>query len=316
MEPVLKILNLNTGFKTKDGIVHAAGDINLEIKKGEIWGLIGETGCGKSVLGQAVLRLLPSNARIDGEILFQGKNLLEFSSVEIRRIRGHEIAYICQNPAESLNPVLKNGTQLMESVHIHMGTKRAESRRIAERLLEELHFDSPRKCMESYPMELSGGMKQRVLAAMGMSGQPKLLIADEPTKGLDALIRGQVIQTLRKFIETFSCSALIITHDLKFAQALCTHIAVMYAGELVETGAAKELLENPKHPYLKALINSQPHKGLQVLSGSPCSLIQLPANCRFYERCGQRGPECKNMQPQMLDVEVGRKVRCFYYDRG
>ena len=310
---ILSISNLNTQFKTKSGFVRATCDVNLDIRPHEIWGLVGETGCGKSVLGQAILRLLPSNAQVSGEINYRGQNLLAMSMREIREIRGKKIAYICQNPAEALNPVFKAGTQLMESIRINQRTNASQSRGVAERLLRELSFSSPETCMDSYPHELSGGMKQRVLAAMGMSGHPELLIADEPTKGLDALIRGQTIQTIQKFINTAQCAALIITHDLKFASAVCTHIAVMYAGELVETGRADSVLSSPSHPYLQALIEAQPDRGMKILKGSACSLIDMPEHCRFYNRCDQSGEECLTAHPAMRLVGGIREVRCFNY---
>jgi len=313
MEPILSILHLNIEFKTKGGIVRAACDVNLDIHQDEIWGLIGETGCGKSVLGLSMLRLLPSNAQTEGNIYYKEKNLLTISKKEIRKIRGKQIAYICQNPAEALNPVLKNGTQIIESIRHNQKTGSTESRKIAEQLLMDLQFDSPKTCMESYPLQLSGGMKQRVLAAMGMSGNPSFLIADEPTKGLDALIRRQVVQTLQKFIDTTKCSALIITHDLKFASALCTHIAVMYAGELVETGSAKDVLSSPAHPYTRALIDSQPHKGLKILKGSAANLIHLPEYCRFYERCEQAEEYCQKVHPPMRSIGDTREARCVCY---
>ncbi len=168
--------------------------------------------------------------------------------------------------------------------------------------------------MESYPVHLSGGMKQRVLAAMGMSGTPALLIADEPTKGLDALIRGQVIVTIEKFIETTGSAALIITHDLKFASAICDEIVVMYAGEIIESGDVDELFMNPKHPYLKGLIASRPEKGLQVMEGTACSLLNLPSGCRFYDRCQTAGKECSNVHPGIVSVNGTHEVRCLQLD--
>jgi peptide/nickel transport system ATP-binding protein len=314
MESVLTLHNLSTCFDSRDGCVNAVCNVNLAIKKGKVLGLIGETGCGKSVLGQSILRLLPSNAHISGQILFEGQNILDLSKRDIRRIRGRKIAYISQNPQEALNPVLTNGTQIMESVKLNQGLDSRMCKEVSIRLLKALNFHNPEQCMEHYPIHLSGGMKQRVLAAMGMSGSPALLIADEPTKGLDALIRGQVVATIMKFIESTGSAALIITHDLKFASTVCDEIAVMYAGEIIESGNADELFQNPKHPYLKALIASQPFKGMQVLEGSPCSLINLPSGCRFYERCGKADRECGLKHPGLTVFDGTHEVRCAQLD--
>ena len=314
MEAVLNLRNVSTCFNSRDGCVNAVCSVNLEIQEGKVMGLIGETGCGKSVLGQSVLRLLPPNAHITGEILLEGKNLLDLSKKEIRQIRGRQIAYISQNPQEALNPILKNGSQLMESVKINQGLKKRECKVVSINLLKALKFWNPEFCMESYPIHLSGGMKQRVLAAMGMSGNPALLIADEPTKGLDALIRRQVIATIEKFIETTGSAALIITHDLKFASATCDEVAVMYAGEIIESGRVDELFLNPKHPYLKGLIAAQPASGMHVLEGSSCSLIDLPSGCRFYDRCQTATAECMRMHPDMATFDGTHEVRCFHLD--
>ena len=314
MESILQLQNVSTGFESRDGYVHAVCNVNLTIQKGKVMGLIGETGCGKSVLGQSILRLLPSNANITGEIIFEGENVLKLSKEEVRKIRGRKIAYICQNPQEALNPVIKNGNQVMESVRINLGLKRTDCKKISLDLLSALKFSNPESCMESYPIHLSGGMKQRVLAAMGMSGAPALLIADEPTKGLDALVRGQVIATIEKFIETTGSSALIITHDLKFASIICDEVAVMYAGEIIECGSADEIFFHPVHPYLKGLIDSQPQNGLKVIEGNPCSLLNLPAGCRFYNRCSSAIDQCKYEHPGMISVGGTHEARCLRHD--
>ena len=310
METVLEIKHLNTLFDSRDGIVKAVCDANLTITKGQIIGLVGETGCGKSVLGQSILRLLPENAKMSGEIVFEGENLLGLRDKEMRKIRGKKIAYISQNPSEALNPVFTAGTQLKEAIRICRGVKGKQCVKTAEDTLGRLSFENPGKIMSSYPNELSGGMKQRILVAMAMGGTPSFLIADEPTKGLDALIRGQVIETLRTYIEITGCSALIITHDLKFAASICDTLAVMYAGELVEQGPIKEIFHAPEHPYLKALIAAQPQNGLHVLEGNACSLIDLPQYCRFYERCPQRTERCGEFHPAMNDRGKNHLVRC------
>ena len=310
VEPVLDLVDLNVHFESRDGKVNAVCHANLTIGKGQVLGLIGETGCGKSVLGQSVLRLLPASARMSGRILFQGTDILALPQSEVRKIRGQLIAFICQNPAEALNPVLRNGTQIMESVKINRKLPRRERRDACLDLLRSLRFTDPEFCMRSYPLQLSGGMKQRVLAAMGMSGRPSLLIADEPTKGLDALVRGHVIATLERFMEATSSSALVITHDLRFASRICDSIAVMYAGEIVERGPFDEVFGHPRHPYLQALIDSQPVRGLHVLKGSTCSLIDLPPHCRFYDRCPKAVQGCREAHPETVFVNSDHEVRC------
>ena len=313
MEKLLEIKDLCVHFDSRNGCVNAVCNVSMDIHRGQIIGLIGETGCGKSVLGQSILKLLPKNACITGKILFEGRDILKMSVREMRAVRGHKIAFICQNPAEALNPMLKNGTQIMESVKINQALSKKECSKTSIDLLSVLGFSDPKAIMHQYPNELSGGMKQRVLAAMGMSGYPSLLIADEPTKGLDAIKRGQVITTIRKFTETTGCAVLIITHDLKFASAICDTISVMYAGEIAETGDTKTLFNDPKHPYLMALIKSQPCKGLNVLNGTVCSLIDLPSNCRFFDRCSYATNVCQDQHPDLLTLNKEHRVRCLKY---
>ncbi len=314
MQELLKLEHVSTAFQSRSGLVKAVCDVNFTVSSGQIVGLVGETGCGKSVLGQSILRLLPSSALTSGSIVFEGKNLLEMSEKEIRAVRGKKIAYINQNPTEALNPVLKIGTQLVESLRVCGGLGKKEAKAHALDILASLSFEDPADIMNKYPMELSGGMKQRALTAMAMGGKPPFLIADEPTKGLDALIRGQVIDSLMKFVEFTGCSGLIITHDLKFASAMCNTLALMYAGEIVEYGPAKELFASPKHPYLKALLASMPQNGMHVLKGNSCSLIDIPSGCRFASRCEHACEKCRAKHPEMLSVGDNRMARCLLYD--
>ena len=314
MEELLKLDHVSTAFRSRSGLVKAVCDVNFTVSPGQIVGLVGETGCGKSVLGQSILRLLPPTAETSGSILFQGHDLAAMSEEEIRAVRGKKIAYINQNPTEALNPVLKIGTQLIESLRVCGGLSKKEAKAHALELLASLSFDDPADIMDRYPMELSGGMKQRALTAMAMGGKPPFLIADEPTKGLDALIRGQVIQSLMKFVEFTGCSGLIITHDLKFASAMCDTLALMYAGEIVEFGPTKKLFSAPKHPYLSGLMASMPQNGMHVLKGSSCSLIDMPPGCRFADRCDHATEACRAHHPEMRSVGEDRLVRCRLYD--
>jgi len=314
MEELMKLEHVSTAFQSRSGLVKAVCDVNFTVSSGQIVGLVGETGCGKSVLGQSILRLLPPTAETSGRILFEGKDLAAMSEEEIRAVRGKKIAYINQNPTEALNPVLKIGTQLVESLRVCGGMTKKEAKEHALEILASLSFDDPREIMNKYPMELSGGMKQRALTAMAMGGKPPFLIADEPTKGLDALIRGQVIESLEKFVAFTGCSGLIITHDLKFARAMCDTLALMYAGEIVEFGPTKKLFSAPKHPYLSALMASMPQNGMHVLKGSSCSLIDMPPGCRFADRCEHATDACFAAHPEMRSVGENRMVRCRLYD--
>ncbi|MCR4893761.1 MAG: ABC transporter ATP-binding protein [Eubacteriales bacterium] len=315
MNEIIRLENVCTSFPGRAGTVKAVSDVTMSIPEGHITGLVGETGCGKSVLGQTILRLTPPTAVMSGKIIFEGEDLLGMDDDRIRKVRGRKIAYINQNPTEALNPVLKIGTQLMEAMMVcNEGMDRNQAREKCEEILSTMSFEKPSEIMNSYPSELSGGMKQRVMVAMAMTGDPVFLIADEPTKGLDALIRGQVIESLRKFIDVTGASGIIITHDLKFAKTICDDLALMYAGEIVEYGPADKLLSDPSHPYLRALLESMPQNGMHTLKGSSCSLIDLPQGCRFHPRCDECTQRCEKDHPSMFSPEENHQVRCWKYD--
>ena len=302
MDSILKLKNVSTTFNSRDGYVYAVCGVDLEIKPGEIVGLVGETGCGKSVLGQTILRLTPPSARTEGSIIFNGKDLASMSEKQLQEIRGREIAYINQNPSESLDPVMKVGNQIVESIRLYEKTSKSAAVDKVKKILKSLSFEDPDTIMSKYPV------------AMAMCGRPPFMIADEPTKGLDALIRGQVIDSLRKFIDYADCAGLIITHDLKFARVICDRIAIMYAGEIVEIAPKEEFFSNPGHPYLEGLLASMPQNGMKVLEGNPCSLIDLPKGCRFHERCGFCAPRCIESHPEMKELSLNHEVRCSRYD--
>jgi peptide/nickel transport system ATP-binding protein len=305
---LLEVRELSVSFKTKTGAVQAARNLSFSIEAGESFGLIGETGCGKSVLAQAITRLLPRNTLTAGSVRFQGQDLYALGSREMRDLLGKEIALIPQNPAEALDPLMKNGRQIAEAVARQGIFSKALAMDRTLSLLEKLGFPDSRLCAESWPHELSGGMKQRVLAAMGMGGKPRLLIADEPTKGLDPELRGQLARTFKTFIRETGTASLFITHDLKFARALCDRIAVMYAGEILEMGETEQLFGSPRHPYLKSLIASMPENGLKPPEGESPSLIRLPEGCSFHPRCALAGERCRTEHPP-LDKEAA--ARCF-----
>lgn len=304
---LLKIDNLKTTFYTKEGDVKAVNRVDIKIEDGEKLALIGETGGGKSVLGLSIMGILPENARIKGKIFFNGENLLEKNPEEMRKIRGRRIAYIPQNPGTSLNPIMKVGQQVKEAVINSMNLK---NKRAGEKVLElfkSVKLFEPEKLIDQYPHQLSGGTKQRVLFSIGMAGSPELLIADEPAKGLDAPLKAQTIKLLGKI--SSKTSMLLITHDIK-ATRICTKIAVMYAGEIIEYGKREEILKNPRHPYTRGLIRSLPEKGFIPIEGASPSLISLPKGCRFHPRCQIVSIKCKDEHPGFKTANE-RFWRCF-----
>ncbi len=311
---LLSIRNLTTVFNCQEGMVKACNNVSLDINQGQTLGLIGETGCGKSVLGLSILKLLPVNAVSSGQIIYNNQDLLALSVKEMCQVRGSEIGFLPQSPATALNPVLRIGEQLTEGLQLHQGMVKEKARVIAMDMLKSLGLKDCDKRAADYPHQLSGGMKQRVVAAMSITGQPSLLIADEPTKGLDAVNRAQVIDLLRQLTIKTKASLLLITHDLKVAVALCDEIAVMYSGEIVEKGSADQVLNNPLHPYTQGLVASLPERGLFPIPGYSPSLLDDIPGCRFYSRCPIRNENCKH-QPVINREVNGVHVRCLYVDQ-
>jgi peptide/nickel transport system ATP-binding protein len=306
---LLEIQDLRTHFPTPDGIVKAVDTIDLTIEEKETLGLIGETGCGKTVLGLSITRLLPHTAVVEGKIIYKEKNILEISEAEMRKIRGGEIAMILQNPTTSLNPVMKIGEQIGEAIRLHQGLNREQAVSKVIEMLDAVKIPVPTKRTNEYPHEFSGGMKQRVMIAIGLACNPPLIIADEPTKGLDVTIKAQIVELMRDV--TKHKGMLLITHDLGVAAAMCDRIALMYAGEIVEYSTLNEMFENPMHPYTKGFLNSLPHKGLIPIPGMSPSLIDLPHGCRFHPRCSYVKEICKQQHPEMIKIKEGHFVRCF-----
>jgi len=310
---LLRIIDLKTYFPTQDGVVKAVDTVDLKIEKEERLGLIGETGCGKTVLGFSIMRLLQPSTKIEGRILYKGKDLLTLDEEEMRGIRGTEIAMIFQNPTTYLNPVLKVGYQIAEPIQIHQKLdKRAVKERAVE-MLKAVQIPLPFKRVSEYPHQFSGGMKERAMIAMGLACKPPLIIADEPTKGLDITIKMQIIKLMKEV--TKRSSMLFITHDLGAAAEICDNIAVMYAGELVEYAKTEDIFKNPMHPYTRGFLNSLPDRGLKPIRGMSPSLIDLPSGCRFHPRCDHIEEICKNWHPGMTEIEKGHFVRCFLYGR-
>jgi len=307
---LLRVSNLKTHFQTPDGIVRAVDTIDLSIRERETLGLIGETGCGKTVLGLTLMRLLQSSTTIEGTIIYKGTNLLKISEAEMRRTRGREIAMILQNPTTSLNPVMRVGEQIAEAIRLHQGLNKKDAAEKAIEMLDAVRIPSPSQRANEYPHEFSGGMKQRVMIAMGLACNPSLIIADEPTKGLDVMIKSQIIKLLKEVTE--ETAMLLITHDIGVAGALCDRIALMYAGELVEYATTGEIFEAPLHPYTRRFLGSLPSNGLVPIPGMSPSLIDLPDGCRFHPRCGRATELCRRKHPDMIEIGDGHFVRCFH----
>lgn len=309
---LLKITSLKVYFDSMDGLVKAVDGVNLTITEGETLALLGETGSGKTVLGLAVMRLLPRTARWEGEILYRGKNLLSLSKAVMRSIRGREIAMIMQNPLSSLNPSLTVGEQIAETIREHRGVGGKEAWLAAELALEKTGIPAARA--RQYPHQLSGGMRQRAMIALGLACKPSLLIADEPTKGLDVTVQTQIIQLLKTLPgnQNAAGSILLITHDLGVAAVLANRIAVMYAGKIVELGGVKDIFNKPGHPYTRGLIAAHPGNGLQPIGGHSPSLLNPPPGCGFHPRCPVAKPLCRLETPPLAAITETRKVRCHY----
>lgn len=296
-------------FQVSTGFVRAVDQVSAAFPHGQITGLIGESGCGKSVLGLAVLGLLPPYAQISGDVFYRGINLAQASVKELRALRGRELSLIPQNPGDSLNPVRRIGAQLDEALRLVEGNRNIR-RQKAESLLRSFGFEDPRRIMNAYPFELSGGMQQRVLCALGISCTPCWVLADEPTKGLDLALREQVYENLLTVKNQGVEGMLVITHDLVLAETLCDSVGVMYSGEIVELG--KDVLREPRHPYTEAFLESLPKKGMKPLPGSPPAPWDNPPGCKFAPRCSQCTSRCIIEKPQAY-VHGDRMVRCFLY---
>ena len=311
---LLSIQNLKAHFHTEDGAVRAVNGVDMDIEEGEKLGLIGETGCGKTVLGLAILRLLSENTTVEGRILYKGQDLLTMSDHEIRKIRGKEIAMIFQNPLSSMNPVLTVGTQVAEPVELHQHLKKQDAMQRVIDMLKSVKIPLPQERVKEYPHEFSGGMRQRAMIAMGLICMPSLIIADEPTTGLDVTIQAQIIELMKEVLRDSGTSMLLITHDLTVAAELCDHIAVMYPGEIIEYASVRDLFKDPKHPYTRGFLDSLPDRGLKPIAGISPSLIDLPAGCKFHPRCSLATERCRKERPELIKVGIKHYVRCFLYD--
>jgi len=325
-DPILEISGLETHFFTRDGVVKAVDGVDLTVGKGEILGLVGESGCGKSVTSMSVLRLIQNPGEIvGGAIRFQGENLLDLSEKQMRSIRGDRISMIFQQPVGSLNPVFTAGSQISEVYEIHQGVNAKEGSARAVEMLRKVGIPDPERRIKSYPHELSGGMAQRIMIAMALAAGPELLIADEPTTALDVTIQAQIIDILSEIRDDLGTSIILITHDLGIVAEMADRVAVMYAGEIVEEADTKTLFADPKHPYTQGLIGSIPVAGsrrewLEVIPGRVPNLIDLPVGCRFAPRCRAREQAglkiCTEQRPELTVIQGEHTVRCFLYHEG
>lgn len=321
-EPVLQVEDLAVRFKTYRGTIHAVRKVGFTVGEGEAVGIVGESGCGKSVTAHAIMRLLPEeNAYIEqGTIHMDGKNLLELPEKEMRAVRGNDIGMIFQDPMTSLNPVLPIGTQLMESLVLHKKLSKQEARKRAAEMLRLVGIPFPEKRLRDYPHQFSGGMRQRVMIAMALACEPKLIIADEPTTALDVTIQAQILDLMADLKKRMHTSIILISHDLGVIAKLCDKVLVMYAGEVIEKGTAREIFHRPQHPYTLGLLRSLPRlsdkktEKLTVIEGQPPDLLYDIKGCAFMPRCPYAMQICAKQAPsetEVTDGEAGHCVRCW-----
>ncbi len=318
-ETILQVKNLSTSFRTERGWLKAIDGVSFHVYQGEILGLVGESGCGKSVTSQSIMRLYDEKrmTRYQGEILLNGKNLFDIPYHQMQHIRGSEVSMIFQDALSSLNPVLKISDQLMEPLRIHQHLKPAEARQRGIEMLRLVGIPAPEERMDQYPHELSGGMRQRVMIAIALACRPKLLIADEPTTALDVTIQAQIMDLIVSLNRQLQMGVMLITHDLAVVAQTCQRVAVMYLGQIVEEGAVPDIFDRPLHPYTQGLLSSIPRmdgdrrEKLHVISGTVPLLHQMPSGCRFAPRCPYATDKCRNQMPPLQDVPGGQKVRCW-----
>jgi len=319
---LLQIKNLKTYFFTYEGVVKAVDGVSYQLNKGEPLGVVGESGCGKSVTALSILRLIqiPPGRIVEGEILFKGENLLSLSEDEMRKIRGNRISMIFQEPMTSLNPVFTIGNQIQETIKLHHRISKKESIDRTIELLRLVNIPSPEKCIQRYPHELSGGMRQRVMIAMALACRPEILIADEPTTALDVTIQAQILDLMNRLKEELGMAIILITHNLGVIAEMVERVLIMYTGRIVEEAEIHDLFGNPLHPYTKGLLKSIPKLGdkfrsgktrLQEIPGVVPSLYELPQGCKFSTRCPYVMKICKEEEPELKEIEAGHFCRCW-----
>lgn len=321
-EKILEVKNLQTSFFTERGEIKAVDDVSFDLYRGKTVGIVGESGCGKSVTSLSIMRLIPNppGRIVGGQILYQGRDLLKLSMEEMRKIRGNEISMIFQEPMTSLNPVFTVGNQLVEAIQLHQKLSKADAITKAVEMLKLVGIPAPDKRIKDYPHQLSGGMRQRVMIAMALSCNPNILIADEPTTALDVTIQAQILDLLRDLQQKVGLGIMLITHDLGVVAEMAHEVVVMYAGKVVERAPVRDIFKSPKHPYTQGLLNSIPvlskdptgkvkKTRLEPIPGIVPSLLDLPKGCRFQERCKFVKEECKGTEPELRQLQ-NRQVRC------
>jgi oligopeptide/dipeptide ABC transporter ATP-binding protein len=315
MDALLTLDRLSVDYQVSDGLLSAVHDVSLSIGRGEIYALVGESGCGKSTIAHTIMRLsIDHNERVGGQIFFDGKNLLDLSDPEMEKIRGKHIGMIFQNPLDSLNPVYRSGTQVAEALALD-GISKKESRGRVIELYRDVQIPDPEERVGSFPHELSGGMRQRVMIAMMLSRSPELLIADEPTTALDVTVEAQILHILKEMRDLYQASVLLITHNFGVVAEIADRIGIMYAGELVEEGTVFEIFEKPAHPYSKALLSALPrgHKSegrIAAISGTVPRIMDKANHCRFHNRCPKAKESCRKENPTFISLSETHRVRC------
>src|SRR6187397_2032186 len=324
MAHLLEVRNLQTHFPTRAGLVRAVDGVSFHLDRGELLGLVGESGCGKSMTALSVMRLIaPPGKIVNGEILFDGKDLLKLSDAEMREMRGDDIAMIFQDPMTSLNPVYTVGDQISEALRLHRKLSKKQARQATVEAMREVAIPDPARRVSDYPHQLSGGMRQRVMIAMALACDPKLLIADEPTTALDVTTQAGILGLMREIRERLGTAILLITHDLGVVAEVADRVAVMYTGRIVEESPVDELFARPKHPYTEGLLRSVPkltsehvikRERLETIEGVVPSPTELPPGCHFAPRCQHRMPRCEEGEIPLYHLEGGVKVRCVLFD--
>ncbi len=317
-EKLLSVRDLRTYFYTEDGVVPAVDGVSFDLEKGGTLGIVGESGCGKSVTSLSIMRLIPSppGKIVSGEIIFEGRDLVKLSEAEMRKIRGNEISMIFQEPMTSLNPVFTVGNQIMEAIMLHQKLDKAAAREKAIEMLSLVGIPSPERRIDEYPHQMSGGMRQRVMIAMALSCNPKLLIADEPTTALDVTIQAQILDLMRELQEELGTAIIMITHDLGVIAELVERVVVMYTGVIVESADTKTIFANPQHPYTQGLLGSIPRldsnvKRLQAIPGTVPTPGNFPKGCGFHPRCPYAKDICEAKRPPAFEVEPGHYSACW-----
>jgi oligopeptide transport system ATP-binding protein len=320
-EKLLEVKGLATYFKTDSGVVKAVDGVSFDLYPGETLGIVGESGCGKSVTNLSIMKLIPSppGKIVGGEVIFKGEDILKKSEEQLRKIRGNSISMIFQDPMTSLNPFLRISTQMIETIVLHQGMSKAEAKKKAIEMLSLVGIPAPEKRIDNYPHQFSGGMRQRVMIAMALSCNADVLIADEPTTALDVTIQAQILELIDELSKKLNTSVILITHDLGVVAGMCDTMCVMYAGRIVEKAETHALFAKPLHPYTTGLIQSVPRldknkkQRLFSIEGQPPNLIDLPDCCPFHPRCHKAMDICRTKYPVLTEVEPGREVACWLY---